>query len=126
MLVPEIKSDIWLELVLEVGNESEVVFELNHDGLVVIGLPAATDVCFVAVGKITSFAKTGITGVIRPYQNGPYVLVSKGEPLIVFQYLDFIWELMGTGLLRLKKVYSLSILGNMKVPHLIMDLLSQT
>ena len=67
MLVPEIKSDIWLELVLEVGNESEVVFELNHDGLVVIGLPAATDVCFVAVSKIASFAKTGITGVIRPY-----------------------------------------------------------
>jgi hypothetical protein len=56
----------------------------------------------------------------------PDVFISKWEILAISQYLDTVWYLMSTDFIHLENIDSLSILGNVEIPNLLMDLFTKT
>lgn len=87
-VVLRVRRNIRLQAVLEVGDEAQVIFELNEDGLIVVCLPPAAYLGVVTLLKVAILAKTALCTVVRPYLDLPDVFSGKFKGLIVREHLD--------------------------------------
>jgi hypothetical protein len=115
--------DLWLDGVLEVGQEPHSVFQLDLEGLVVNGGPGAGDVLFGAV--LAPFAELGF-GLELVHELDSVSVLRLEQPLVlVVDHLELVREFMGANFVTLEQINCIGLGIDMEVPHS-EDLASQT
>ena len=57
----------FLDLILVVGNKSEIVFELDHHGLIIVIHPSSLDLFLLTLFDVSVFAERCLASEVRSY-----------------------------------------------------------
>lgn len=118
-----IMSDIILEVIPQVRDESLSVIELDVQSLIINGSPVALDQLLVAVGRRLSLLKAGC--VFANHRLDPEVvhqvhfvrvLICETPIMLGVNQLDLVRNVVSAELLRLIEVHFSLIFGNVEVP----------
>lgn len=98
-----ILSDVFSNFISEIGSESQVVFKLYVNGLIVVVQPLTLH-RFFAVCGITILAKSCFSGIVRSDHYLPDVLFGETPVVFIINDLNSIWHLMGAYFFFLKQI----------------------
>jgi hypothetical protein len=95
-------SDVRLQLVLEVGEEHQIVIELDLECLIVVGDPLSMDLFLIAIHCIGVWAELGPDTEVRLDLNLPNVFIRERERMTRLKDLETVRQLVCAKFLNLK------------------------